>query len=84
MVKREESRNFDVFFGVWKRKKRAENPSREQNSTKKKKGLPQVLRVPRAFYSPSTNFEAATNGPSRAISFKLPLIEFILTPLERS
>ena len=59
-MKREESTSFDVFFGcffgVWKRKKRVEKPSREQNLGKC--DLFQVWGVPWAIYCPSPNYKA--------------------------
>ena len=86
LVKREESRNFDVFFGgvlcvFWcleERKKCVENLGSKQIS--KKCGLSLVFGVFEAIYSPSTNFETTA---LRAANLQPPLIGLISTPLKR-
>ena len=77
----------DVFLCVFwclDEEKMCRKPRQRAKLSQKKNGLPQVWRVPRAFYSPNMNFKAATSSLSRAASFKLPHIRLIITPLERS
>ena len=78
LVKREESRSFDVFFGVWKREKMR----REAELRAKLSNFFFPLKVPGAIYNPVCVFGGG--GPSRTVSLKRPLIWLILTPLERS
>ena len=86
LVRREESRGFDVFFGcfvcvfgIWKREKCVEKSGREQ-IFRKKYLSPLVCGVLEAIYSPGMRFEvAALGGPPASKGLKRGLI---LAPLE--
>ena len=77
LVKREESRNFDVFFWcfvcffVFKKEKKHVKITRQRAQLRKWMVF-LCLKGAWAFYSPSANF-----------NLKLPLIGLILKPLER-
>ena len=64
LVRREESRSFDVFFfsvvffGVWKKEKMCREAGQKANF-RKKCGLSDLGGVLGAIYSSDTNFEAA-------------------------
>ena len=73
LVKREESRNFDVFlgvlflfvFGVWKREKRVEKLGREQKIRKISLWSGACVGL---FIAPGMNFEAAAlQRPSKSV-----------------
>ena len=83
LVKREESRSFDVFFGCFlvfgREKKYVERLGKRQIS---EKSVSPIYRVLRAIYSPGHVFRG--DGPYRVTGLERPQNEWILTHLERS
>ena len=84
LVKREESRDFDVFFGVFlvfgRERKRREKLGQRENF-RKMCALP-IRGLPGAIYS--LGHENRGGGLSMAASLNPPMIGLILTPLDRS
>ena len=91
LVKMQESRDFDVFFGVswgvfWCLEERKNVESNWAKGKFQKNVCPfylgHVCGMPRAIYSPGR--ENRGDGLSMAAGLNLPLVWLILTPLERS
>ena len=91
LVKREESRDFDVFFGVflgffWHLGERKNVESSGQKANFRKMCVLPIWGMLGAIYSPGHENRGggrAVGSSSRAASLRPPLIRLILTPLDR-